>query len=233
MQSALKTVYVWIPVRKGGGNPPGTLPSGLPSGGRDSVCFENPVTPSRSTHNPIVVQFSPQLQHHCLRSLFLLRNGSSFLAFCVFVRQPCDAGTDAYPRPYNPFLFCKKMKLGRMPIFTKQPRASTFQNKICTVVEQWIHGYFCLGCLSSPTHFYLVTRLAHKMWRQCVLVCGHDRYSHARNCICLFSDTGLFWFPLVTNTFSTFNANDSFRLFTTAPDSILPLLASKIRNRNL
>ena len=34
-------------------------------------------------------------------------------------------------------------------------------NNIYTVVEEWIHGYFCLGCFSSLTHFYLVKGL----WR--------------------------------------------------------------------
>ena len=67
-----------------------------------------------------------------------------------------------------------------------------FSNNICTVVEEWNHDYFCLGYLSSPTHFDLVIRLARKAWRQCVLVLAHDRYSHARNCIGLLSNTGFF-----------------------------------------
>ena len=65
-------------------------------------------------------------------------------------------------------------------------------NNICTVVEEWHHGYFCLGYFSSPTHFDLVTRMARKVWRHCGLVFGHDRYSHAGNCIGLLSNTGLF-----------------------------------------
>ena len=65
-------------------------------------------------------------------------------------------------------------------------------NNICTVVEEWHHGCFCLGYFSSPTHFDLVTRVARKVWRHCGLVFGHDRHSHAGNCIGLLSNTGLF-----------------------------------------
>ena len=47
-------------------------------------------------------------------------------------------------------------------------------NNICTVVEEWTHGNFCLGYFSSSTHNDLVIRLAQRVWRQCVLVFVHD-----------------------------------------------------------
>ena len=89
--------------------------------------------------------------------------------------------------------FCfVKLTLGRMPIFTRRSRASTFSNNICTVVEEWHHGYFCLGYFFSSTHFDLVTLRAQNVWWLWVLVFAHDRYSHAENCIGLLSNTGLF-----------------------------------------
>ena len=65
-------------------------------------------------------------------------------------------------------------------------------NDICTVVEEWHHGYFCLGYFFSSTHFDFVTLMAQKVWRLGVLVFAHDRYSHARNCIGLLSNTNVF-----------------------------------------
>ena len=51
---------------------------------------------------------------------------------------------------------------------------------------------FARMLLFLDTHFDLVIRLAQKVWRQCVLVFGHDCCSHAGNCIGLLSNTGLF-----------------------------------------
>ena len=62
---------------------------------------------------------------------------------------------------------CVELTLGRMPIFTRRSRASTFSNNICTVVGEWHHGYFCLAYFFSSTHFYLVSWIAQKVWRHC------------------------------------------------------------------
>ena len=62
-------------------------------------------------------------------------------------------------------------------------------NNICTVVEEWHHDYFCLGYFFSSTHFELVTLKAQKVWRQCVLVFAHDRYSHAGSCTAFLLST--------------------------------------------
>ena len=69
---------------------------------------------------------------------------SSFLAFYLVVHQPCNAETDTCAYRY-------------------------LSNTICTVVEEWTHGYFCLAYFSSSTHFDLVTRVAQKVCRKCVL----------------------------------------------------------------
>ena len=67
--------------------------------------------------------------------------------------------------------FCfVKLTLGRMQIFTRRSRARTFSNSICTDVEEWHHGYFCLGYFFSSTHFDLGTRMAQKVWRHGGLV---------------------------------------------------------------
>ena len=44
----------------------------------------------------------------------------------------------------------KEMALTRMPIFARRSRASTFQI-ICTIPEEWTHGYSC------PRYFFLDT----------------------------------------------------------------------------
>ena len=102
---------------------PGLFAWGFPG---TVVLFENPMFPSHARHNPIVVQFSQQPQHFCRRFLFFCRTGSSFSACCLVVRQPCDAGTNACPRLYIPFLFCR-IDIRELPIITRRSRASTFQ----------------------------------------------------------------------------------------------------------
>ena len=101
-------------------------------------------------------------------------------------------------------------------------------NNISTVVDEWTHGDFCLGCFSSSTHFGLVTRLAQKAWRQCVVVFVYDRFYHAGNCIRLLSNTGLFLSTGNKYLFLLQHRLSPFRLLTTTPEgvSILPCLAS-------
>ena len=105
-------------------------------------------------------------------------------------------------------------------------------NCICTVVGEWHHGYFSLGYFSSSTHFDLVMRLAREVWRLCDLVFGHDRYSHAGNCVGLLSNTGLFLSTGDKYLFPPSTPLSPFRFLTTAPVAILPCLASKFRNRS-
>ena len=85
-----------------------------------------------------------------------------------------------------------ELTLGRMPIFTRRFRAGTFLTQICTVVEDWHHGYFCLGYFFSSTHFNLVTLMSLKALRQCVLVFVYDVGYRAGNCNGLLANTDLF-----------------------------------------
>ena len=143
--------------------------------------------------NPIVIQFSRSPQHSCHRFLFFLGSSFFFFAFYLVVHPPCNAETDSCLQPYNPFHF---YRIGTQvdANIHKAFACMYLSNFICTVVEEWIHGYLCLGCFSSSTHFDLVTSRARMVWRHWVLVFAHDRYSHARNCIGLLSNTGLFSF---------------------------------------
>ena len=77
-------------------------------------------------------------------------------------------------------------------------------NNTCTVVEEWHHGSLYLGYFSSSTHFDLETKSAGKEGRLWVWV-------FFRTIVTLMPETTLvsfrtlaFFFPLVTNTFSSF-----------------------------
>ena len=123
--------------------------------------------------------------------------------------------------------FCVvELTLVRMPILTRRSRASTCQILSARLSKNDTMVTFRLGYFFSSTHFDPATLMAQKVWRHCGLVIGHDRYSHARHCVGLLSNTGLFL------PFSSFNATQSFPFLTTAPVSILPCLASKFRNRS-
>ena len=72
-------------------------------------------------------------------------------------------------------------------------------------MDPWL---LLLGYCSSLTHLYLVKGMARKVWRQCVLVFAHDLGFRGGNSNGLLANTGLF-LSTVTDTFSSFNANDS------------------------
>ena len=84
-------------------------------------------------------------------------------------------------------------------------------NNICTVVEEWHQSDFCLGYFFSSTRFDLVTSRARKVWRLSVSVLLHDRHSHAETALVSFRVLA-FFFPLVTGTFSSFNATHSLSI---------------------
>ena len=188
--------------------------------------------PSRARRNPILVQFSQLPQHVCRCFLFFCVNSGLYLAFCLVVLQPFDAGTNTYPGLYSPFLFCGVDTREDANIH-KAIACKYLSNNICTVVGEWHHGYFRLGYLSSSTHFDLVSLMARKLWRQCVLVFAHDLGFRGGNCTGLPSNTGLFlstgniYIPLPPST-----PIGPFRLFSIAPVSIFLCVASKFRNRS-
>ena len=70
-----------------------------------------------------------------------------------------------------------------------------------------------MGTLASDTsllrHVNLVMRLAQKAWRQCVLVFAHDLRLRGGNCNGSLRTLVFFFFPRVTDTFSSFDANYS------------------------
>ena len=99
--------------------------------------------------------------------------------------------TDTCLQPYNPFHFYGIGTRVDANIY-KTFACRYLSNNICTVVEEWTHGYFCLGYFPSSTQFDLVMRLAQKAWRQCALVFVHDLGFRDGNCIGLLANTGLF-----------------------------------------
>ena len=174
--------------------------------------------------NPIVIHFSQEPQHSCHRFLFFLGSRSSS-AFYLVVHQHCNAETDTCLQLFNPFHFCR---IGtRADANIHKTFAYKYHSKhICAIVEEWAHGHFCLGYFSSSTHFDLVIRLAQKAWRQCVLVFVHDLRFRDGNCIGLLANTGLF---LSTGNRYLFLLQRRLIPFDSAPDPILPCLASKFR----
>ena len=109
--------------------------------------------------------------------------------------------------------FCfVELTFGWMPKFTRRSRASALHG--CRRMAPWLFlPQISLPRLTSTS----LPRIAQKVWRHCVLVFGHDRCSHAGNCIGLLANTGLY--------LST--AIHPFRFLTPAPVSILLCLASK------
>ena len=89
--------------------------------------------------------------------------------------------------------FCfVKLTLGRMPIFTRRSRASTYQLISARSSKNGTNGNFCLGHFSSSTHSDLVKRMAREVWRHHGLVFGTIVILNTGNCIGLLSNTGLF-----------------------------------------
>ena len=167
-----------------------------------------------NSHSILVVAFS-----------FFCGNSSLSLAFCLVVHQPYDAGTNTYPRLCSPFLFCKIDT--RVDANVHKAIACKYLSKnICTVVEEWHHGHFCLGYFSSLTHFVLVTRMARKVSRLWVLVFAHDRYSHAGNV--RLPNTGLFLSTGNRNLFSSFNATHSLSILDHCSCFTSPVSGGKI-----
>ena len=150
------------------------------------------------------------------------------MAFCLVVRQPCYVGTSTYHRLHIPFLFCK-IDIREDANIHKTFACRNLSNNICTVVEEWHHGYFCLGYFFSSTHFDLVSLMAQKVWRLSGVVLLHDRCSHVRNYICLPSNIVLFLSAGTKYLFPPSTPTSPFRFLTTTPVSILSFLASKFR----
>ena len=100
------------------------------------------------THNPIVIRFShwPPL----LSSLSPLFWEVAFFSAFSFVHSFCNVETDTCLLPYNPFFVFENWHSGGCQYSQGVRVQVLLKPNICTVVEQWIHGYFCLGCFPSP-----------------------------------------------------------------------------------
>ena len=72
------------------------------------------------------------------------------------------------------------------------------------IVGEWHQGYFCLGYFVSSTHFDLATALGSGFCTRSLLSCRKLHWSPFEH--------WLFFFPLVTNTFSSFNATQSLSI---------------------
>ena len=77
----------------------------------------------------------------------LLGNSCSLSAFYCVVHQPCNAETDTCLQPYNLFHFLRIGTWADAKIH-KAFACRYFSDNIGTVVEEWTHGYFCLGYLA-------------------------------------------------------------------------------------
>ena len=153
------------------------------SGFPETFYLEKRVLLNLVIHNPIVKHFSQEPQHSCRRFLFFL-DACSFSAFFfwLFINLFRRKQTLLFSLTTT-FIFNRIGTRGGCQYSQGDPRANTFQMISGTVVEEWQPLVtFCLGYFSSSTHFDLVIRLAQKVWRHCVLVFAHDRYSHAGNC---------------------------------------------------
>ena len=162
-------------------------------------------------------------------SFFFLANSCSFSTFCwLFIILVMRKQT-LTSRFAQRFCFVI-LTLGRMPIFTRRSRASTFQMISALMAKNGPMATFA-GYFSSSTHFDLVKRLAQKAWRQCVLVFVHCLGFRAGNCIDLLANTGLF-LSTGNSYLSSFSADSSLSTLNHCSWSIFPCLTSKFRNRS-
>ena len=111
---------------------------------RDSLPWETSASESCETQPNCGKKISLQPLHYCRRFLFFCGNSSLSLIFCLVVHQPDDAGTNTYPWLHTQFLFCK-IDIWEDANTHKAIACKYLSNNICTVVEEWQHGYFCLG----------------------------------------------------------------------------------------
>ena len=142
----------------------------------------------------------------CHRYCFLFEKPTRPSAFYLVVHQPCTAETDTCLQPGNPFLF-----------YTIGTRADAnlhkafayryLSDKICTVVGEWTDGYFCLGYFSSSTQLRPRDAVGSEgVAAVCPGFCARSWVSW-RKLQGSPSEHWAFFFPLVTETFSSFNAD--------------------------
>ena len=166
--------------------------------------------PNRVVHNPIVILFFTTAT--AFFSSISLHVGSDFswVLFGLFINLLMCKFKKCV-QLYTRFQLKRIDIRAAANIHKTRSRACTFSNNICTVVEEWTHGYFCQGYFSSSTHFNLV--LARKVCRQCVLVFAHDLWASWRKLHLSPRENWPFSFHWYTFLPST--PKNPFRLFTT------------------
>ena len=155
-------------------------------------------------------------------------NSSLSLAFCLVVHQPHDAGTNTFTLLCTPFLYCKiDTREMKKVIACKYPSNQYLHG--CRRMAPWLLLTWTLLLFDTlrpreEDGSEAVAALWSGLWARSLLSCRKLHWSPFEH--------SAFFFPLVTDTFSSFNATHSLRFLTTAPLSILPWLASKFRNRS-
>ena len=172
--------------------------------------------PNCDTLLPIATAF---LSSHSLLFGMLLFFGFFYLV----VHQPCNAETDTCLQPYKPFHF-EIIGTRADAKIHKTFACRHLSNNICTVVEEWTQGYFCLGYFSSSTHFGLVMRFgSESVAAVCSGFCARSWVSWRKlhRSPCEHWPFSFHWWHI---PFPPSTPINPFRFLTTAPDSILPCL---------
>ena len=139
-------------------------------------------------------------------------NSGLSLAFRLVVHQPCDARTNTYPWLCSPFLFYGIGTRADANIH-KVISYKYLSNNNSTVVGEWHHGYFWEGWLGR--------RGGSVFWFLCKIVTLMPEAALVSLRTLAFF---FFWWQVPPST-----PLIPFRFLTTAPDSILPCLASKFK----
>ena len=180
------------------------------SGFSETFNLEKRVHLNLVTHDPIVIHF-----FHNSYSILVVAF-SSFWEVALFrlflvVHQPCNAETDTCLELHNPFHFSRIGTRADANIH-KTCKCRFPSTHICTVVEEWTQGYFCLGYFSSSTH-------TSTSWCGWLRRCGGSVFWFLRAILGFVTETAMvslrtlaFFFPLVTDTFSSFNTKDSLTI---------------------
>ena len=135
----------------------------------------------------------------------LFWNSSSSLSFCLVVHQTHYAGTYTYHRLWKPVSFWMNLTLGRMPIFTKLSRAFTLHLKSTPLSKN--------GSMVTFASDTSLLRHTSTSWYGWLRKCGGRVFWLLRAILGFLAETAMvslrtlaFFFPLVTDTFSSFNA---------------------------
>ena len=152
------------------------------SGSPETFYLEKRMHSNLVIHNPTLICFPQQPQHSCHRFLFFLVKYALFWLFIwLFINLAMRKQTLVSSRTTR-FHFLNKWHSGGCQ-YSQSVRVQKTSQILSArrFMEEWSHGYFCLGFFSSSTHFDLVIRLAQKAWRHCFLAFVRDLGSRDGN----------------------------------------------------